>query len=79
MFNPSTGRYFPSKYLFGTCSKNFLIEHSIATLFVSVCSQEMGDLKKNIFFGDAAVIVIGLGGAKNGSKRGAWHRNWAFS
>ena len=34
---------------------------------MSVCSQEMGDFKKkNYIFGDVAVIVIGLGGAKTG-------------
>ena len=38
---------------------------------MSVCSQEMEDLKNNNnTFGDVALTVIGLGGAKNGSKRG---------
>ena len=59
-FNHSIGIYFPSKCLFGTCSKIFLIDQSIATLFVAVCSQE-------IIFGDATLIVIGLRGAKNGN------------
>ena len=58
--NPSTG-YFPSKYLFGTCLKT----SQPHTLFVSVCSQEMGK-----YFGDAALIVIRLGGAINRSKKG---------
>ena len=35
--NPSTGRYFPLKYLFRTCLK---INHSHTTLFMSMCSQE---------------------------------------
>jgi hypothetical protein len=41
--------------------KEFLIDHShgIATLFMSVCSQEMGGFKKKIFFGDVAPTVIG--------------------
>ena len=34
----------------------------------------MGGFKKNIF-GDVVLSVIGLGGAKNGSKKGVWHRN----
>ena len=41
---------------------------------MSVCSQEMGGLKKYIF-GDFALSVIGLGGAKDESKKGAWHRD----
>jgi hypothetical protein len=41
---------------------------------MSVCSQEIGGFKKSIF-GDVALSVIGLGGAKNGSKKGAWHCN----
>ena len=49
--NPPTGRYFPLKRLFGTCLKNFFINHShtAATLFMSVCSQEIGGFKKKFF------------------------------
>ena len=34
----------------------------------------MGGFKKYIF-GDVVLSVIGLGGAKNGSKKGVWHRD----
>ena len=77
LINPSTGRYFPLKCLFGTCLKNFLIDHSHAVLLLYLCqyvAKRWGDLKKN-FFGNVAPTVIGLGWAKNGSKKGAWHRD----
>ena len=76
LLNPSAGRYFPLKYLFGTCLNNFLINHSHTVLLLHICQceAEMGGFKKYIF-GDVVLSVIGLGGAKNGSKKGAWHRN----
>ena len=65
------------KYLFGTCLNNFLINYSHTVLLLHICqceAERWGDLK-NILFGDVVLSVIGLGGAKNGSKKGAWHRN----
>ena len=70
--NPSAGRYFPLKYLFGTCLNNFLLNHSHTVLLLHLCqceAERWGDLKKYIF-GDVVLSVIGLGGAKNGSKKG---------
>ena len=67
--NPSTGRYFPLKYLFGTCLKNFFINHSHTVLLLYLCQYVVKRLKKNIL-GDVALSVIGLEGAKNGSKKG---------
>ena len=37
LINPSTGRYFPLKNLFGTCLKNFLINHSHTALLLHIC------------------------------------------
>ena len=70
--NPSPGRYFPLKYLFGTCLNIFLINHSHTVLLLHICqceAERWGDLKIYIF-GDVVLSVIGLGGAKNGSKKG---------
>ena len=69
---PSAGRYFLLKYLFGTCLNIFLINHSHTVLLLHLCqckAERWGDLKKYIF-GDVVLSVIGLGGAKNGSKQG---------
>ena len=47
--NPSSGRYFPLKYLFGTCLNNFLINHSHTVLLLHLCqceAERWGDLKK---------------------------------
>ena len=77
ILNPFAGRYFPFKYLFGTCLNNFLINHSLSVLLLHLCqceAERWGDLK-NIYIGDVVLSVIGLGGAKNGSKKGAWHRD----
>ena len=71
LFNPSAGRYFPLKYLFGTCLNNFLINHSRTVLLLHLCqceAERWGDLKN--IFEDVVLSVIGLGGAKNGSKKG---------
>ena len=68
----SAGRYFPLKYLFGTCLNNFVINHSHTVLLLHICqceAERWGDLKIYIF-GDVVLSVIGLGGAKNGSKKG---------
>ena len=76
--NPSAGRYFPLKYLFGTCLNNFLINHSHTVLLLHICqceAERWEDLKKKKIFGDVVLSVIGLGGAKNGSKKGVWHRD----
>ena len=70
--NPSAGRYFPLKYLFGTCLNNFLINHSHTVLLLHLCqceAERWGDLKIYIF-GDVVLSVIGLGGAKKEVKRG---------
>ena len=52
VINPSAGRYFPLKYLFGTCLNNFLINHSHTVLLLHICqcgAERWGDLKKNIW------------------------------
>ena len=63
-FYPSTGRCFPLKYLFGTCLKNFLIDHCHAVLLCQYVAKRGG------IFGDVALIVIRLGGAKKEVKEG---------
>ena len=50
-FNPSPGRYFPLKYLFGTGLNFFLINHSHTVLLLHLCqceAERWGDLK-NIY------------------------------
>ena len=50
--SPSAGRYFPLKYLFGTCLNNFLINHSLTVLLLHLCqceAERWGDLKKYIW------------------------------
>ena len=67
--NPSPGRYFPLKYLFGTCLNNLLINHSHTVLLLHICqceAERWGDLKKNIF-GD---VVPDWEGLKTEVKRG---------
>ena len=51
--NPSTGRYYPSKYLAWYLFTEFLINY----FFMPVCSQKMGEFFKNVL-GDVALTVI---------------------
>ena len=70
VINPSTGRYFPLKY---TCLKNFFINHSHTVLLLQYVAKRWENI-----FGDVALSVIGLGGAKTEVKGGMASRLGIF-